>query len=86
MPLYDYWCDGCKKSFEIFKKLDQHGRKEYCPECKGEMSQDLSNHTKRDWFREHWNEHLDSKPIFVESKEHYKRLCKERGLTARCLM
>ena len=42
----------------------------------------------RDWFRPHWNEHVQESgdPVYVESKSHYKNLCKENGVRARCLM
>lgn len=86
MPLYDYFCPDCEDvRKDIFHKI-QDMPKIICGTCGGKMQVDLSGHNKRDWFRPHWNENLDIKPVFVESKEHYKKLCKERGLTARCLM
>ena len=84
MPLYDYRCKKChKQEKDVFHKIDV----EAAPWCCGQrMVKDLSNCNKKDWFEPHWNENIDVKPVFVESKQHYKRLCKEKGLVARCLM
>lgn len=84
MPLYDYRCGICGKvKADVFHHIDEDS----APFCCGEhMKKDLSQCNKKDWFRPHWNENIDTKPIYVESKEHYRKLCKERGLVARCLM
>lgn len=82
MPLYDVKCENCEKVKEIFKKIDDPLSK--C-ECGGEL-RILLNAKGRDWFQPHWNENLDDKPIFVESKQQYREECKKRGLTARCLL
>lgn len=84
MPLYDYRCKKCNRvKQDVFHHIDEDA----APFCCGEhMSKDLGACNKKDWFRPHWNENIDTKPIYVESKQHYKNLCKERGLVARCLM
>ena len=33
-----------------------------------------------------WYEHLDTKPIWIESKQHLYRECAKRGLSSRALM
>ena len=33
MPIYDYVCDYCEKSFEIKKSMIESSRVESCPEC-----------------------------------------------------
>lgn len=83
MPLYDYFCPKCGvQKKDVFHKLDEPS-----PLCCGvTMEKDLGECNKRDWFRPHWNENLDDKPIYVESKGHYRKLCAERGLTAKCLL
>ncbi len=32
MPTYDYECDSCSHTFEVFQKVDDK-RKRKCPEC-----------------------------------------------------
>ena len=83
MPLYDYECKKCgKQEKDVFHKMNELG-----PVCCAEpMQKDLGTCNKKDWFRAHWNENLGDKPIYVESKDHYRKLCKERGLVARCLL
>lgn len=85
MPLYDYFCNDCAGEFEEFNCIEERD-KALCPYCQSYSTQLLITCNKRDFFRAHWNEHLDHNPIYVESKEHYKKLCKEKGVTARCLM
>jgi hypothetical protein len=36
--------------------------------------------------RPHLNEDFPNGPVYVESKQHYRKLCKEQGVEARCLM
>jgi len=36
MPTYDYQCDKCKKTFEVFQKMTDNPLKK-CPECKGKV-------------------------------------------------
>jgi len=85
MPIYEYKCKVCNVRFEELHKVENR-HKQSCIECGEEVILLMPSSTGRDWFRPHLNENLGIKPIYVESKKHYKRLCKERGLTARCLM
>lgn len=86
MPIYDYQCtsDECKCEFEEFRHIEDR-EDMACPKC-GTKAKLLISRTKDDWFRPHWNEHLTHEPVFVESKGHYKQLCKKYGVQARCLM
>jgi putative FmdB family regulatory protein len=35
MPVYEYICKVCKKSFEVFRAVAQHEKKaETCPKCR----------------------------------------------------
>jgi putative FmdB family regulatory protein len=36
MPRYEYYCDDCKKPFELILTLEEHEKtKIACPKCKG---------------------------------------------------
>ena len=36
MPRYEYYCEDCKKPFELILTLEEHERtKITCPKCKG---------------------------------------------------
>ena len=83
MPLYDGECEKCGEEQEFFtclKDLD----KAQCS-CGGRLKVVLKK-VNRDWFRPHWNENFCMKPVFVESKQHYRKLCRDYGMTARALM
>lgn len=85
MPIYEYKCKTCDKEFEKLARIDDR-HKTKC-DCGGDSQLLISSSISRDWFRPHMNENIDTNgPIYVESKGHYKKLCKERGLEARCLM
>lgn len=84
MPLYDYKCKQCNYEFEEVRKIAERYEIK-CPKCQGDVEL-LITCNKRDWFRPFWQEHFElDRPIFVESKRHYKKLCKQYGVTARCL-
>lgn len=83
MPLYDYRCKECKNEFEKVRKIkDRHDVS--CPKCQSDCDL-LITGSKKDWFRPHWNDGFDIDPVFVKSKKHYKELCKQHKVTARCL-
>ena len=86
MPLYDYRCAICEKEFEAFRKIEERAAAP-CPYCSRPGSLLLTARRTKDWFRPHWNEHLSPDgPIYVRTKEHYRQLCKQHGVEARCLM
>jgi putative FmdB family regulatory protein len=84
--LYVYKCEGCGFEDEVVRSVEDRDKDLLCEKCNHSMKRVMRFTTNRDWFRAHWNEDLDHEPIFVESKQHYKRLCKERGVFARCLL
>ena len=83
MPLYDVQCTKCGLEFEHLCKIAE-ATDISCTKCDGKCKT-LITGTSRDWFRPHWNPNLDIDPVFVKSKDHFKQLCLERGLTSRAL-
>ena len=82
MPIYEYECLVCGEVFERLSTVDERSSAK-C-ECGG-LAKQLISVTGKDWFRPHWNENFDIKPIFVETKSKYKELCAKYGVYARCL-
>lgn len=33
MPMYEFFCQACKKRFEAFQHLDERTRRPACPRC-----------------------------------------------------
>jgi len=86
MPRYDYFCPICDNVQEEVRTIADRNNLCVCYECGSHMKRNEVYHIARDWFRPHWNENLDTDPVYVESKSQYKKECKKRGLTARCLL
>ena len=42
MPIYEYCCNTCKKSFEIFQKITEKPRK-VCEKCGGKLEKMVSH-------------------------------------------
>ncbi|MBI2645818.1 MAG: zinc ribbon domain-containing protein [Deltaproteobacteria bacterium] len=42
MPIYEYSCNKCKKSFEIFQKITEKPRK-VCEKCGGKLEKVVSH-------------------------------------------
>jgi len=83
MPLYDVKCETCGATEERFIPLKDFNLKIKC-NCGNNMTR-LMSPPHKDWFRPHWNENFDLKPIYVESKSHYKQLCKQYGVYSKAL-
>jgi len=86
MPIYEYECLECEKRFEELCNIsERHDVR--CNKCGEKVRLLVSTSISRDWFRPHWNEHLDTtRSIYVGSKKEYKRLCKDKGVMAKCLL
>ena len=84
MPIYEYYCKKCNKTFEKIACISE--RDNVLCGC-GRSPKVLISKQGKDWFRPFWNEHLDPKgPVYIESKKQYAQECKKRGVTARCLL
>lgn len=85
MILYCYECPHCGQGFEAYNNITTRCYQE-CPVCGKLSNLVIRPSNPRDWFRPHWNEHLDpDKSIYVKTRSHYKDLCKQYGVYARCL-
>ncbi len=83
MPLYDYRCKKCRFEFESFNKIENRLNQK-CPKCKSTCNL-LITGVKKDWFRPGYWEDFSEEPIYVESKQHLKNLCKKYGVYSRAL-
>ncbi|MBX7149741.1 zinc ribbon domain-containing protein [bacterium] len=41
MPLYEYYCEGCKKNYEILQKISDKPLKK-CEKCGGKLTKQIS--------------------------------------------
>lgn len=79
------FCNVCKEWF----KLEEVG--EYCtktPECRealGISENEYKVYVNNGNCYKGWYEHIDSKPIWIESKAQLYHECLKRGKSARCL-
>ena len=87
MPIYEYKCEFCSSVVEEIRNIDKRNNKTICLKCGYNMQRKtIPSSVSRDWFRPHLNENLGQEPIYVTSKKHYKKLCEDRGVMARCLL
>lgn len=84
MPRYDMECNSCSHEFEATLRVDEVD-KAFCPKCCEAARVVFKVAPKKDWFKPHWNPNFDIEPIYVESKRHYKDLCKKYDVTSRAL-
>jgi len=80
LPLYVYECQTCGYRFEEVRAI--HMREiTSCPSCLNEARQIITAPAIH-VFQPFWHEDFGDKPVFVESKAHYKQLCKQYGVYA----
>lgn len=86
MPLYLYKCSVCKEEFEELRPVEGRYHAQ-CPVCKSEDCKLLVPKGVNSGFelKPQYFEHLDTKPVFIESKAHLREECKKRGVWAKCL-
>ncbi len=78
MPLYAYKCD-CGKTEDAFRKIEDRER---APECCGKsMSRVIGNYSVIPDMEPHVEYNMTEKPVWVKSRKHHERLCREHGVT-----
>ena len=59
---------------------------DHCPKCAEKEYSADTPYVKTDaWVKGYW-EHIDSKPIYIESKAHLFHECEKRGVIPRAFM
>lgn len=84
MPLYEYECEN-QHRWEELRKVEERDERAVCPTCGKDGRPVVPSRFGRDWFRPGWWEDFDIEPIYVESKQHLRELCKKYGVYARAL-
>ena len=81
MPRYDYSCYACGVEFEANVPVEQRDSVS-CPRCGA--TQSVARRTVYPFaahiWKPQWFEHIDTKPIWIESKRQLKEECEKRGL------
>ena len=81
MPRYDFCC-ARDHVFEVYLAPRELGGLDLgtytvpCPAC-GTAARWKPSAQIQPAFTPHWNEHLANRPVFVESREHYRQLLVE---------
>lgn len=86
MPNYDYKCESCGKESIHLRSIAHRDDPIQCEVCGSNCKRRFVFTKNRDWFRAHWNDDITGTPIYIDSKKQYKRICKENGVMAKCLL
>lgn len=76
MPIYVYYCDGCKKEWERFNSVKDRKHGGDCEVCgrKGRIAiTAIFNNT----FKARWFEGIDAQPTYVTSEKQLSDICKK---------
>ena len=79
MPIYTYLCGSCGREVDKFRSLHERLTPLVC-ECGGDMSFTLSVRPKIRDLYPFVDEHMDSRPIRIESLKHYRQELSKRNL------
>ena len=80
MPLHDYECEKCQKTFEHFCKVEDLRKEVECPECKTVSKRIITVQNSFDAFKPFWCDRISWDPIYIESKKQLSEECKKRNL------
>lgn len=83
MPIYQYQCPECNREWENLLSVADRGT-ERCRDCHALATQVFAAPAVHTWTPGYFY-HLDTKPIYIESKEQLRDECKKRGKIAHCL-
>ena len=83
MPIYDYKCNLCKREVEEYRGLSERLQIRRCAKCGGELFFILAAKPKGRDIYPYLDEMIDHKPILIESRGHYLKELKSRGLSER---
>lgn len=64
-----------------------HGfvKADHCPKCAEQDEKSTVNIKTDEWVKGYW-EHIDTKPIYIESKKQLFHECEKRGMMPRAFM
>lgn len=77
MPIYEYICKKCKKTFEIFQKITEK-QKTKCPKCRGRLKKLISQsafHLKGTGWSKTSSEAKDTKKTGTEASPQSSQAC-----------
>lgn len=85
MPTYLYTCTHCHQKTEWFEqRLPDTGPPlaVACKWCGAQAKRDYSGEgmPRTDYFKPYWTEHMGHEPVYVKSRSHERKLCKEKNL------
>lgn len=79
MPRYDVVCEWCGKETEVWVRIDERDNIA-CPACGRPARRRAVYRFAAHIWKPQWFEHIDTKPIYIESKKQLREECKKRGL------
>jgi len=77
MPLYDYKCLECGKTFDSFRKVEER-MTVYCPECGFTNCEQLLTTFNSKVFHDYIEHNIGENPIHIKSSQHLKDELKRR--------
>ncbi len=84
MPLYEYECSACGKSLEEMRQVSNYNVPAVCPVCGGSAKFILAFSQRGDNLYPYIDEYIAPHPIEINSRAHYLRELKKRGLVEVC--
>lgn len=80
MILYEYKCLKCDKITNKFRDIED---RDNCPQCEcgGETKKIISKSKVHGDFMPYLDENIGDEPVWIESKQHRKKVMKENGVT-----
>ena len=80
MPLYEYFCEHCKKEYEIFKRITEWTGKDPCPKCEKVGYRIFSGDFVHYGTKIEDAEYNVGLGCITKSKRHRDELAKRRGV------